>query len=122
MATLDITPEQARQLREQCKAKIELRDTLHRLEQNPDFQKIREDYLNKEPVRLVHLLAEPSFNFGGKKELHREELHEAMIGIARFSEYIRNVYRLAEQAEKTLQDLQAAETSMHEDIIDVTNN
>ena len=116
-----ITPEQAIQLRENCKERIAIRDALHRLELNADFKKVVEDYTEHEPVRLVHLLAEPTFNLGGKKELHRDEIKESLIGIARFSEYLRNIYRLASQAEKTLEDLRQAESDAHtNDITEIT--
>lgn len=108
MAT-ELTPQMANQMREECKAKIALSDALLRLESNPDFQMICNEYLEKEPSRLVHLLADPTMNLGGQKELHRDELHERMIGIARFTEYMRNVHMLAERASKTLTDLNNAE-------------
>lgn len=108
MAT-ELTPQMANQMREDCKAQIELSNTLSRLEANPDFQKICEEYMHNEPSRLVHLLADPSMNLGGKKELHREELKERMIGIGRFAEYLRNIHMLAERATKTLEDLANAE-------------
>lgn len=110
METTSITTEQALQLKEQCNRRIAIRDALHRLESNPDFTKLLEDYTKDEPVRLVALLAEPTFNLTDKKAMHREELHETMIGIARFVEYMRNVYRLADRATKTLEDLRNAET------------
>ena len=109
METTSITPEQANTLREQCNRRIAIRDALHRLEVNPDFMKLVEDYTKDEPVRMVALLAEPTFNLSDKKEMHRAELKESMIGIARFVEYMRNVYRLADRATKTLEDLRNAE-------------
>ena len=45
----------------------------------------------------------------GKKNEHREEFIERIIGISRFSEFTRNVFRMAEQAHKTLEDLSNAE-------------
>lgn len=104
-----ITAEQANQLRTEYNRAIALRDHLIRLENNNDFQKFIEEYTKEEPVRLVSLLAEPSFNLGGKKELHREEIQERMIGIARFKEYIRNVYLLASKAEQSLAELNKAQ-------------
>lgn len=107
--TTELTPQMANQMREDCKAQIELSNTLSRLESNPDFQKVCNEYLKEEPSRLVHLLADASMNLGGKKDLHREEIKERMIGISRFSEYLRNVHLLAERATKTLEDLANAE-------------
>lgn len=116
MGVQNITVEQAMHLKEQCKHRIELREALHRLESNPDFQKILKDYTEDEPVRLVHLLAEPAFNMDDKKDRHREEINESMIGIARFTEYMRKVYRLADQATNMLNDLQKAEIETHSDM------
>ena len=109
--TTEITAEQANQLRESCNERIAIRNALQRLELNADFKKVVEDYTEHESIRLVHLLAEPTFNLGGKKELHREEIKESLIGIARFSDYLRNIHRLAAQAEKTLEDLRNAESA-----------
>ena len=116
METTSITTEQAKTLREQCDRRIAIRDALHRLEVNPDFQKLIEDYTKDEPIRLVALLAEPTFNLTDKKDMHRAELKESMIGVARFIEYMRNVYRLADRATKTLEDLRNAE------VVDDTSN
>lgn len=108
MAT-ELTAQMANQMREECKAKIILSDALYRLEGNPDFRLICEEYLEKEPARLVHLLADANMNLGGKKEIHREEIKERMIGAARFSEFMRNIHMLAERASKTIEDLNNAE-------------
>lgn len=108
MAT-ELTMQQAEKMKEECKAKIELDNALLRLEANPDFKRLCEHYLEEEPARLVNLLADPNINLGSQKAVNREELQERMIGIARFSEYLRNIRLLAERANKTLEDLSQAE-------------
>ena len=62
-------------------------------------------YMEKEPARLVHLLGDASVNMGDKKDAIREDVKERMIGIARFAEFIRSTYALANMAENTLHDL-----------------
>lgn len=105
-----ITPEDARMIRNECNRKIELANALSRLFVNEDFKKVfLEEYQKEEATRLVSLFGEASFNMSDKKEEHREEFIERIIGISRFSEYTRNVFRMAEQAQKTLEDLSNAE-------------
>lgn len=107
---MNITPEQANAIRKDCNEHIERKNMLDRLNQNPDFQTLTKFYMEEEPSRLVQLYGEPSINLGDKRELHREEIHERLIGIARFAEFLRGIHMLAQQAEKQLQDLQKAET------------
>lgn len=110
---MDITTEQVQKLREECKAHIALSDALIRLSSNKDFKLIVDDYLHSEPVRLVQLLGEPSFNMSEKKSMHREEIQEQLIGIARFAEYIRMVHMKASKAEQSLRDLDKAEAEFY---------
>lgn len=101
-----ITFDEAQEIRENCKHTIALANALTRLHDNPDFKMVFIDhYMQKEPARLVHLLGDMSVNMGDKKEAIREDVHERMIGIARFAEFIRGVYAMASMAENTLQDL-----------------
>lgn len=106
---MNITPEQANAIRKECKEHIERKNILDRLNQNPDFKVITTFYLEDEAVRLTQLYGEPSINLGDKRELHREEIHERLIGIARFAEFLRGIHMIASQAEKQLQDLEKAE-------------
>lgn len=107
---IGLTPEQANALREECKKTIEIANALARLEQNADYKKVfLEEYLHDEPARLVNLLGETQWNMSDKKDMFRFNLQEQMIGIARFSEFIRMVYMKAEQAKKNLDDLASAE-------------
>lgn len=104
--TIEITAEQANKIRQDCNHYIDLNNTLEKLYTNPDFQKVfMKNYLEDEAIRLVQLLGDPSLNMGGKKAEYREDLQERMIGIARFSEYLRYIPLKADQARKTLDDL-----------------
>lgn len=104
-----ITAEQANGMRQACKEKIALAIALERLETNPDFQMFITEYLEKEPVRLVHLLGDASVNMSDKKESFRADIQERMVGISRLAEFMRNINMLANQARKTLEDLSNAE-------------
>ena len=106
---MNITPEQANALRKDCKEHIERKQLLDRLNANPDFEALTKHYLEDEPARLTQLYGDPAINLPDKRELHREEIHERLIGIARFAEYLRGIHMLASQAEKQLEDLQKAE-------------
>lgn len=112
-----ITFDEAQEIRENCKHTIALADALTRLYSNPDFKMVFIDhYMEKEPSRLVHLLGDASVNMGDKKEAIREDVHERMIGIARFAEFIRGVYAMANMAENTLKDLNTEITKYDENI------
>ena len=107
---MNITPEQANAIRKECKEHIERKQLLDRLNANPDFKAFIEHYLEEEPARLTQLYGDPAINLNEKRELHREEIHERLIGIARFAEHLRSIHMIASQAEKQLEDLQKAET------------
>lgn len=106
---VEISMEEAMKLREKCNKHIALAESLTRLHNNADFKKVFLDfYVNEEPSRMVLLLADTSLNHGGKKAEHREDLQESMIGIARFAEFIRNVYNIADHASYSLERLNQA--------------
>lgn len=110
--TVTLTAEEANNIRIECNKRIELAKALHNLYLNEDFKKVfLTGYVKDEASRLVSLLGEPNFNSSDKKANYREELHECMIGIGRFTEYCRNVFNIAEQADKTLHDLTEAESN-----------
>lgn len=112
-----ITFDEAQEIRENCKHTIALADALTRLYSNPDFKMVFiNHYMEKEPARLVHLLGDASVNMGDKKEAIREDVHERMIGIARFAEFIRGIYAMANMAENTLKDLNTEITKYDENI------
>lgn len=105
-----ITIEEAKQMREQYNKNIELDLALQRLQNNADFKLVfLENYLINESVRNVGLLGDPTLNYGNNKIVVREDLHERMMGIARFSEYLRYIPLNAQQAKKGLNDLNEAE-------------
>ena len=110
-----LTPEDALRLKEECKEKIRIAEAYKRLEQNADFQKVfLQEYLEKEPKRLVHLLGEASYNYGGTKEEKREDIQERMIGIARLCEYTRNISAIAQMAQKNLDNIEIAENEHYD--------
>lgn len=111
---MELTPEQVIQIRQMSKEVIERAEAVKRLYNNPDFKSVFiKHYIEDEPKRLVGLLAASSFNLGGKKSEHREELLERMIGVARFNAFIHEVNQDANKAQKALEDLLEAERSYY---------
>ena len=97
---------------EEAKVFLERKSMLARLERNEDFRKlILELYLEKEPARLVSLLADPEMD---EKDI--ENIKRDMMGISTFKHFLVNTYRLArqfesmiERSEKELENLRAEE-------------
>ena len=105
-----ITAEDALRLRQEASKQFALADALTRLHDNPDFKLlILEDYLQNEPMRLVHMLAENCIVYGPNSEAQLRDNREQMIGVARLGSYFRNIYRIAEGAQKTIMSLEEAE-------------
>lgn len=105
-----ISSEQANALREECKKRINIAKSLERLYHNTDFKKVfLENYLKEEAIRLVSLMGDTVINESDSKDRYREDIKEQMIGIARTAEYMRCVFRIADQAQKSLDDLAKAE-------------
>lgn len=93
-------------LRNECNAIISMRDSLRKLESNPDFAKVINAYLQGEPVRIAMLYGDASLNQDPQKfGIHRRELEERIIGVARFAEYLRSLHQRAAIAEKQLYDI-----------------
>ena len=108
------TREHLQQLKEECKRAISLAESLERLRQNKDFKEVFIDfYTEKESIRLVKLLGDQSVNMGNNKEAFRNDIQERMIGISRFSEVMRQIYLMAEQADKTLLDIDYAKNEVN---------
>lgn len=107
------SPEEKEALIKECKKKIELESILNKLELNPEFKKFMDSYVKDEPVRLVGLLGEPTITMRSNGELIRKDIEEQMIGIARFSAYLRLVRITADQARKTIEDLENQEASRY---------
>lgn len=112
MKPIQITQEQAKFIEEACNEKIKIRDTMKRLLINPDFKLVfEEEYLKKESARLTLLLTEHTWtDEKDKKALRRENLMESLIGIAKFNNYIDQVFSLGNQAENQLNALREANT------------
>lgn len=110
MPEVTISSNEAEAIRKECHKRIELRNALSRLMTNPDFKKVfMEEYLESEPKRLVLLLGDTVINQSEKKEMYRTDFHERMIGVARFDEFMRQIYNIANQAENQLNNLNQAE-------------
>jgi hypothetical protein len=106
-----ISAEDAKQMEQEAKAVLKVADALDRLMVNPDFKTVFiEEYTKKEPGRITLLMAEQSWvlDTKEKKTLIREDLQERMIGVARFHEYIRKVYMMANEAQNKLDSLAEA--------------
>ena len=114
MSIQEVTLEQIDEMKANCKRAIDVANALDRLHKNADFKTVfLDNYMKDDVVRLVGLLGEQTINLGGKKDEHREEIQERLIGVARFQEYMRNVFRLADQAENDLIAAEEAEAEFH---------
>ena len=104
-----ITAQEAQAMRENCNHLIDLQDSLIRLKNNADFKKVfMNEYVQKEAVRLVGLLGDTVINQAPNKEALREDFHERMIGIARFSEFMRQINALGNKAREQLEQINKA--------------
>lgn len=121
MGTQEVTLEQIDEMRASCKQRIDRADALERLLKNPDFNLVFiEGYSKDYPIRVVGLLGDDSLNLSSNKAAQREEIHENLIGVARFQKYIRTVFQLANQAINELDGIEEAENNFHK-TFDVTN-
>lgn len=106
---ITITAAEAKELRENCEKHIKNEERLNRLMQNQDFKELVLDtYCKAECERLVHLLSEPALMATEKAGYYKADIHEQMIGIAKFSNWMRTIHRLAEQARSSLDSLNKA--------------
>ena len=109
-----LTVEELHQRREELKKFSARAEALTRLQNNADFKLVITDgYMEDEAIRLVHLLGDARFNSDDKKFVYREDFQERMIGIARLSEYFRNIFQLSGQAQRELDGLNQAETEFY---------
>jgi len=109
-----LTVEELHQRREELKKFKAKAEALTRLQNNADFKLVITDgYMEDEAIRLVHLLGDARFNSDDKKAAYREDFQERMIGIARLSEYFRNIFQLSSQAQRELDGLNQAETEFY---------
>ena len=104
-----MTREELDQVKQAATHFIEMNEAYQRLLTNADFNKIVDNYTKEEPVRLVHLLADASLNMSDKHQQHRQEINETLLGIARFTAYLRHIPLLADRARNQLEDLNDVE-------------
>ena len=97
---------------EHAKRAIELGNNVDRLVNNRDFKKlILDEYLREEPIRLVHLLSDPSMN----SPESRQAITVQMEAISSFRRFLENKTQLAEISRKSLAyDEQAREDMLIE--------
>jgi hypothetical protein len=114
VSTENITREQMEYMREECNKAIDAATAMDRLQNNADFKQLFiEGYMKDNAARLVGLLGDQTINLGGQKAAHREDIQERLIGISRFGEHVRNIYKLADQAMNTLESLSEAEAEFN---------
>ena len=86
---------------EELRARIEHLKIFERLEGNTDFQKgIIEGYLQKEPVRLVNLKADPTVIFDKD---HEKDVDNQMLAVAYLRRYLITARRERETLERDLE-------------------
>lgn len=95
--------------KEQLQQSVALRDSLHRLLQNPDFKAlVTEGYIRDETLRTSKLLGDPSVRAS-------EKTYNAVIdeikAIALFDNHLRAVENIGNQAAQYLEEYEAAEAS-----------
>lgn len=118
--TITVTRDELFNLKNHCEKQVGLAQAMKRLENNPDFKEVFiEHYLKENASRLVGLLSDSSLNMSDERDRNREEIKERMIGIARFQEFVRYLYNIADQAVKTLEDIEQAESENHNTFTEV---
>lgn len=101
--------EQVRIEIETAKHMIELDECLNRLVRNKDFLKlIDKEFMEKEPIRLVQLLAHP----GMQDEKSQQEIRNQMIGVAYFRQFLARTEAMADQARQALPERQETEVEL----------
>ena len=107
METENLSKEHIEQLRKNAEFRVELADCLKRLQNNPDFIKLTSYYFNNEPIRLVHLLADPAWCEESKRNL----VIQQMYGVAQLNLFLQFVKAQGETEKKTLEDLDNLDNS-----------
>lgn len=119
----EITIEQYNAMKEEDRDNILLLESLDRLLNNPDFKLVFLDhYMRNEAIRNVHLLGDPTLVMSKDKEAIREDVKEAMIGISRFSAYLRKIRNTGRMAKDRLEQLEAARQASVVDDTVLTNS
>lgn len=119
-----ITVEEYNAMKEEDRDNIILLESLDRLLNNPDFKLVfLEHYMRNEAIRNVHLLGDPTLFLNNKdRENIREDVKEAMIGISRFSAYLRKIRNTGRMAMERLEQLEAARQASAIDDTILTNS
>lgn len=92
----------------EAKRLVRLRDAAVKLSSNRDFVLlIQNQYFVEESARLVGLLAEPEV------KQHREEVIEAMHGIAQLKAFLRNTIQIGNIAENEISEYHEALDEAH---------
>ena len=94
---------------EQKKEMIAIGEAISRIVRTRDWKKLIEsEYLEKEPQRLVSLLAHP----GMQDEASQKEIHNQMVAIAYFRQFIATQLHMAELAKQALPEDQETEAHL----------
>ena len=99
---------------EQKQEMIALGDSIQRLAKNRDWKKLVDTaFFEQESVRLVSLLAHP----GMQDEVSQKEIHNQMVGIAYFRQFLGRTEMFAAQARVALPEDEATEVEILEEEI-----
>lgn len=91
--------EQIRISIEQKKETIALGDAIARISKSRDWKRIIDsEFFDKEPARLVHLMAHPDM----QDEASQKEIRNQMLAIAYFRSFLGRTQYMAEMARKAL--------------------
>ncbi len=94
---------------EQKKEMIAIGDAIQRIVRTRDWKKLIEtEYLEKEPQRLVTLLAHP----GMQDDASQKEIHNQMVAIAYFRQFIATQLHFSEMAKESLPESQETEAAL----------
>ena len=84
---------------DQAKNQVELGEALERLHQNPDFRKVvLHQYIDRETVRLGHLLSDPSMQDAAQQQMVLSDLK----AIGCFVNYLRTIHATARMASEAI--------------------
>lgn len=108
--------EQIRITIEEKKEMIGLGDAILRLSKNRDWKKLIDiEFFEKEPQRLVALLAHPSM----QDEASQKELRNQMLAVAYFRQYLHRIGIFAQQASQSIGEDQLTEAELlAEDLVE----
>lgn len=97
---------------ENARKMVKLAESLERLHDNPDFKDvITEGYFKDEAVRLVSLKAAPQMQDDHSQALIVKDID----GIGSLRQYFHTIYQMADNAQRAIEDGQAALDEMAED-------